>query len=109
MKQGLLAALACTMLLAPVARADTPDEALLAAQMAYQQGNDQLAQSADRLKRASDAKQLADKRLADAQTAAADSANELAAAQAANARAREIMQKLGTDLDDAWKRKDGAQ
>ncbi|WP_051229500.1 hypothetical protein [Paludibacterium yongneupense] len=109
MKKNLFAAFACGLLVSSAAWADSPDEALLAAQMAYQQGDEQLSQSMERLKRASEAKSEADRRLLDAQNAVTASANELSAAQAANDRAREIMQKLGAALDDAWKRKDGAQ
>ncbi|WP_293766040.1 hypothetical protein [uncultured Aquitalea sp.] len=91
------------------ALAQSPDEQLLSAQMAFQQANGQKAQLDDRVKRATEAKARAEQRLLDAQNAMQQANNEFNAAAAAQASAQQILQQATTALNDAWKRKDGGQ
>ncbi|WP_287880407.1 hypothetical protein [Aquitalea sp.] len=86
--------------------AQTIDEQLLSAQMAYQQANNMQEQAAERLKQAQAAKLQADQRLADAQAAVQRATDELAAAGSADAAAKQQMQQQTKQLDEAWKRKD---
>ncbi|BEV72415.1 MULTISPECIES: hypothetical protein [unclassified Paludibacterium] len=89
--------------------AQSVDEQLLAAQMAYQQGDAQLTQATNRRVQAESAKQLADQRLLDAQAAVERSNAELAAAKAAEDAAKQTMDTLTSSLSEAWKRKDAGQ
>jgi len=86
--------------------AQTVDEQLLSAQMAYQQANNQQEQEAERLKQAQAAKQQADQRLLDAQNAVQKATDELAAATSADAAAKQQMQQQTQQLNEAWKRKE---
>jgi hypothetical protein len=86
--------------------AQTVDEQLLAAQMAYQQANNVQEQAAERLKQAQTAKSQADQRLLDAQAAVQRANDELAAAGSADAAAKQQMQQQTQQLNEAWKRKE---
>ncbi|WP_199053275.1 hypothetical protein [Aquitalea sp. ASV15] len=100
---------ACVLWLATMALpalAQTLDEQLLAAQMAYQQANNLQEQAQARLTQAQAAKQQADQRLADAQMAAQRAAEELSAATAANTAASEQLQQHTRQLQEAWQRKE---
>lgn len=86
--------------------AQTVDEQLLSAQMAYQQANNLQEQAAERLKQAQAAKLQADQRLADAQAAVQRATEELAAAGTADSVAKQQMQQQTQQLNEAWKRKE---
>lgn len=103
---------ALVLLLLPLsmaAGAQTVDEQLLSAQMAYQQGDAQLNLATQRAKQAEEAKKLADARLIDAQRAVQKSDAELAQAKAAQDAAKQLMDQLSNNLSEAWKRKDSGQ
>lgn len=100
----------CVLLLAATALpvlAQTVDEQLLAAQMAYQQANNLQEQAQARLTQAQASKQQADQRLADAQMAAQRAVEELSAATAAQSAASEQLQQQTRQLKEAWQRKEG--
>ncbi|KJH69131.1 hypothetical protein A203_07815 [Chromobacterium violaceum] len=100
----LLAALA-----SGAAWAQSADEQLLAAQMAFQQAQSQQRLLDGKLKAAQDEKALAEQRLAGAQ-AALDKANaELAAATDAQARAKQGLDQATQTLNQAWQRKESGQ
>lgn len=95
------------LLAAPLsALAQTVDEQLLAAQMAYQQASNLQEQAEARLKQAQAAKLQADQRLADAQSAVQRAADELSAASSAQAAASQQMQQQAQQLHEAWQRKE---
>ena len=103
---------ALVLLLLPLSMtvgAQTVDEQLLSAQMAYQQGDAQLSLATQHMKQAEEAKKLADGRLIDAQRAVQKSDAELAQAKAAQDSAKQLMDQLSNSLSEAWKRKDGGQ
>jgi chromosome segregation ATPase len=100
-------ALVLLLSIAPVAGAQTADEQLLSAQMAYQQGDAQLSQASGREKQAEQDKAMADARLLDAQAAVQKSAADLATAKSALDSAKQQMEQLSQALREAWKRKDG--
>jgi len=95
--------------LCAAAGAQTVDEQLLAAQIAYQQGNTQLSRADAALQQAQQAKKAADARLVDAQNAVQQSDAALTAAIAAQAAAKQSMDQLSGNLSSAWQRKDSAQ
>ena len=99
---ALMLLLASSLLFAQAA-----DEQLLAAQMAYQQGSAQLSQVVEKRIQAESSKTTADQRLADAQAAQQKATTDLATAQAMEAAAKKTMDQLTTDLNAAWKRKQG--
>lgn len=97
------------LLSSPLAWAQTPEEDVLAAQMAYQQ----VSRSADaaqvRLDTVRQAKSLAEARLADAQTELQHREKELADAAATAESATRQLQKVEQRLREAWQRKEGGQ
>lgn len=95
--------------LAAAAVAQTVDEQLLAAQMAYQQGDAQLTQATARRARAEADKKAADQRLLDAQAAVKRADAELEIARSQEGAAKQTMDQLSGALSEAWKRKDQGQ
>ncbi|AXK38639.1 hypothetical protein DWG20_03910 [Crenobacter cavernae] len=101
---GLLAS--SLLSLPALCAAQTIDEALLAAQMAYQQADGQSGQSALRLKSAESALTQAQQRLADAQNAVTRAESELSAAKSAEEVARRRLAASADSLKSAWARKE---
>jgi len=88
------------------ALAQTADEQLLAAQMAFQDASSHVSSAKQVLKSAEDAKKLADGRLADAQAAAQKASADLAAAQSAKSAADSVERQATQALNAAWQRKE---
>jgi hypothetical protein len=86
--------------------AQTVDEQLLSAQMAYQQANNQQEQAAERLKQAQVAKQQADQRLLDAQNAVQKAQMSWLRPAVPTWLPRQQMQQQTQQLNEAWKRKE---
>ncbi|MBX9297019.1 hypothetical protein [Chromobacterium vaccinii] len=109
MNKLMLSATLLAALAAGGAWAQSADEQLLAAQMAFQQAQTQQRQLDGRLKTAQDEKAVAEQRLAGAQ-AALDKANaELAAATDAQSRGKQALDQATQTLNQAWQRKEGGQ
>jgi len=89
-----------------LALAQTADEQLLSAQMAFQQAKSQQQQADDKLQQAQAAKSLADQQLADAQHKAQQAQDDLNAATAIQKATTQLFQQQTQQLQDAWKRKE---
>lgn len=97
------------LLLSPLAWAQTPEEDLLSAQMAYQQASRSADAAQGRLSAARQAKSLAETRLAEARAELQRREQELAdAATAGEATTRQLL-TVEQRLKQAWQRKEGGQ
>lgn len=82
--------------------AQTVDEQLLAAQMAYQQANNQVAAALDKLRLVQEEKRRTDQRLSDVQVAAKQSTSQLADAESRLEAARATLFQVSEQLAKAW-------
>ena len=106
MKRNILLA----MLLAATSAlvwAQTPEQALLSAQLAYQQADGQLDAARRQKAQAADAQKLAAQRLMQAQQAAAQADLVLQSADSALLGAENGMRQAEGVLKEAWQRKEG--
>lgn len=97
------------LLSSPLAWAQTPEEGVLAAQMAYQQASRSADAAQVRLDAVRQAKSLAEARLADAQTELQRREKELGEAAAIAEKATRQLQTAEQRLREAWQRKEGGQ
>lgn len=86
--------------------AQSVDESLLAAQMAYQQANSQVTDALAQVNQAQEEKRRADKQLTDAQSAVKLSTEHLAEAESRLEAARAKLALVGEQLAKAWASKE---
>ena len=84
------------------------NQALLSAQMAYQQADSQHSANQKRLAAAQEARRMAEARVIDAQALLQKAEGELAAAQGAAAASDATLREAATRLDAAWQAKQAA-
>ena len=106
----MLKRIALALLLLPgLVWAQTPEEEVLAAQMAYQQASRSADAAQARLDTVRQAKSLAEARLADARTEWQRREKELGEAAASAEGAARQLQAVEQRLREAWRRKEAAQ
>lgn len=106
MKRNILSAMLLVAMSVPV-WAQTPEQALLSAQLAYQKADGQLDAARRQKAQAADAQRLAAQRLMQAQQAAAQADLALQNADSALLSAENSMRQAESVLKDAWQSKEG--